>query len=442
MDNEVCIIGSGFSGLAVANELRRRNIPFTCVDRSAEIGGVWQHSQDLNSSPAYRALHLNTSSRTTAFHDFPMPADYPRYPGLRQVSEYLCDFAAQRDLKRDVELRTEVVSARQNSDLTWDVVTRDESGAARSRRFRNVVVATGQHWRPRFPDPPIAGADTFGGRVLHSFGFSDAAAHAGERVLVLGIGNSACDIAVELSRAAEKTFLAIRHGAHIVPKQLMGIPVSEISDSDWWGRMSFQVQRSLIERLLQLIRGDIRAYGIPEPDHRIFSRSVTISDELLPRITNGGVIPKPMIDRFEGDLVHFTDGSSERIDAVVHCTGYELEFPFLPAECVFTADGSVGLYQRVVAPRHPGLYFAGLIKPVGSVTRSVESQSVWIADLVESSAALPSGEVMAAEIDEQLRATRQRYGKGGMNSIQVDVASYLKALEKERAAGRRRARTG
>ena len=376
IDCGVCVIGAGFSGLAVSNELRSRDLPFTCIDRSPGIGGLWQHSADLNSSPAYRELHLNTSAKVTAFSDFPMPDHYPRYPGLRQVEEYLRAFAADRDLQRHVELGTEVVSVRQNEDLTWDVVTTDGT-ARRRRRFGHVVVAGGLHSTPRWPEPAVPGTDTFPGRIVHSFGFRDASAHAGERVLVLGLGNSACDIAVELSRTAAETFLSVRHGTHVVPKQLMGIPIDEITETDWWGRMSFRVQRNLVERLLHLIRGDIRNYGIPEPNHRIFSKSVTISDDLLPRITHGDITPKPVVDHFDGATAHFSDGSSAQFDSVVCCTGYRLDFPFLPDRCPFTEDGRVGLYRRVVAPRHPGLYFVGLVKPVGSVTRSLERQSAF-----------------------------------------------------------------
>ncbi|MEO6088180.1 MAG: flavin-binding monooxygenase, partial [Umezawaea sp.] len=168
------------------------------------------------------------------------------------------------------------------------------------------------------------------------------------------------------------------------------------------------------------------------------TRPITISDELLSRIGHGDIVVKPAIERFDGSTVWFTDGTSEDADAVVYCTGYHISFPFLPDECVFTSTGRVGLYQRVVAPRHRGLYFAGLVKPAGSITRLVEMQSKWIADLIQGRAALPPVDAMEAEVEEHLSAAAGRYGTTAQDSIQVDVLPYLDVLKKERVQRRAR----
>lgn len=440
MADATCVIGAGFSGLAAARALRQRGLPFTCVDRSTAIGGLWHYSEDADASPAYRSLHLNTSRKVTSFTDFPMPETYPRYPRHDQVAAYLREFAEHYGLLEHMELGTEVLTVQRRPDGGWDVTTRDRAtGEERCRRFANVVVATGHHWSPRLPEPAIPGADTFPGVQIHSSAYRDPSPYIGKRVLVLGIGNSACDISVELSRIADRTLLAMRRGAHVVPKQMMGIPIDEIATKWWWARMPFRVQRRFIEVLLRIIRGRITDYGIPEPDHRIFSAPVTISDELLSRISHGDILVRPMMERFEGATAHFTDGTSDEIDAVIYCTGYRIEFPFLPSDHVFAPDGRVALYRRVVPVNHPGLYFVGLIRPVGSITRLVEAQSEWVTDLIEGVAGLPSAEEMQREMDAHLRATAARYGTGAMDSIQIDFLVYLKAIAEEREAGRRRA---
>jgi len=439
-DRDVCVIGAGFSGLAVARTLRRRGLSFTCVEFAEGVGGIWRHPGDgesIPSTPAYLRLHLNTSRTVTAYTGFPMPDTYPRYPGLRAVGHYLEAFADHIGLREDLEVNTEVIAVRQDVDRSWEVITRDRvTGAELQRRFRHVVVAAGIHHRPKLPD--IAGAESFSGRILHSIDYFDPREFAGKRVLVLGIGNSACDIAVEVSRFAERSVLSMRRGAHVVPKQLMGIPIDEIAAARWWSWLPFRVQRRFVESLLWVIRGSITSYGIPEPDHRLFSAPVTISDELLTRISHGDITVRPMIEKFDGGTARFVDGANEEFDAVIYCTGYDFAFEFLPADGVVDAEGRVALYRRVVPPRYRGLYVVGLVRPVGAITRVVETQAEWIADLVQGLAGLPGEEEMWDEIGRHQAGAARRYGPAGRDSIHVDLARYLESLRDERVRGKRR----
>ncbi|GDY28537.1 flavin-containing monooxygenase [Gandjariella thermophila] len=440
-DRDVCIVGAGFSGLAAASALRRRDVAFTCVESAAGVGGIWRYSDggESISSPSYRGLHLNTSRAVTGYTGFPMPDSYPRYPDLRQVAAYLEGFADHIGIRDDLELNTDVIAIEPAPDRSWNVITRDRAtGTDRRRRFRQVIVAAGYHHTPQLP--AIPGAASFPGRQLHSIEYVDPRDLAGHRVLVLGFGNSACDIAVETSHVADRTVLAIRHGAHVVPKQLMGIPIDEIAASRWWSWLPFRVQRRFVECLLWLIRGSITSYGLPRPNHRIFSAPITISDDLLSRITHGAISVKPMIERFRGSEAEFVDGSREDFDTVIYCTGYDFSFPFLPGDCVVGADGRLALYRRVVPPRYPGVYVVGLIRPVGAITRVVEAQAEWVADLIEGVAALPPEPEMWREIDGYLAGAARRYGTAVRDSIHVDVARYLRSVRREREEGRRRRR--
>ncbi|KOU66996.1 flavin-binding monooxygenase, partial [Streptomyces sp. WM4235] len=152
--------------------------------------------------------------------------------------------------------------------------------------------------------------------------------------------------------------------------------------------------------------------------------------EILSRIRHGGVIPRPAIGSLDGDRVTFTDGTEVAADAIVYCTGFRMAFPFLPAGCpAGPRQEAVELYKRVVAPDRPGLYFVGLIRPVGSITRLVEAQARWVARIVDGEASLPSTDVMREEIDVYLKAIEARYGRTEGASIQVDVGSYLRELD-------------
>ncbi|MGW0392122.1 flavin-containing monooxygenase [Streptomyces sp. NPDC003042] len=425
----VCVIGAGLSGLATAHALSVRGIDFVCLESAPDVGGIWRRPGAGERGPAYQSLHLNTAKQLTGYADFPMPSELPLYPGHRDVAAYLRSFAEWAGLLPRIELRTEVASVRQDGDGAWTVTSRDARGEARRRRFEQVIVASGHNTEAALPHPLPPGSDSFTGTILHSMDYRDGSDFAGQRVVVVGLGASAVDIAADLSRHAARTVLSVRRGLHIVPKQLFGMSVDLIADAPWWNEMSFPEQRRFVEQALLVARGRLSDYGLPEPDHPVFSSAVTISDEILSRIRHGAVIPRPAIDSLDGSRVCFTDGTTVEADAIVYCTGFRMAFPFLPAGCpAGPRQGAVELYKRMVAPDRTGLYFVGLIRPVGSITRLVEAQSRWVARIVAGDVALPSADVMREEISAYLSGIEERYGRTAGASIQVDVGPYLREL--------------
>ncbi|GAA5216496.1 flavin-containing monooxygenase [Streptomyces thinghirensis] len=421
----VCVIGAGLSGLAVAHALKARGIGFVCLEKALDVGGIWRQPEAAERGPGYLSLHLNTAKQLTGYADFPMPDSYPLYPRHSQVAAYLRSFADRAGLRDHVELRTEVVSVDQDADGMWTVVSREADGAMAARRFEQVIVASGHHTDPALPDPLPAGSESFTGTILHSLDYRDGGDFAGRRVVVVGLGASAVDIAADLSRHAAETVLSVRRGLHIVPKQLYGKSLDEIAEAPWWNEMSFAERRKWAEEALLVARGRLADYGLPEPDHPVFSSATTLSDEILSRIRHGAVTPKPAIASFDGDEVVFTDGTRVAADAVVYCTGFHMTFPFLPAGCPVAADGSVELYRRVVPADRPGLYFVGLVRPVGAITRLVEAQAQWVARIIDGEAELPAAAEMREEIGTYLAAIVERYGRTQGASIQVDVGPYL-----------------
>ncbi|MFE6489470.1 flavin-containing monooxygenase [Streptomyces sp. NPDC057757] len=424
----VCVIGAGLSGLAAAHALAARDVDFVCLERAPDVGGIWRQPQAGERGPGYLPLHLNTAKQLTGYTGFPMPDSFPLYPRHSDVAAYLRSYAEWADVLGRVELRTEVESVRPDPDGGWTVVSRDAQGVTTTRRFEHVVVASGHNTEPVLPNPLPAGAQSFAGTILHAIDYRDGSDFRGQRVVVVGLGASAVDIAADLSRHAARTVLSVRRGLHIVPKQLFGLSLDEIANAPWWTRMSLSEQRAFVERSLHVARGRLADYGLPEPDHRIFASAVTISDEILSRIRHGAVIPRPAIDSLERRRVLFTDESVEEADAIVYCTGYRMAFPFLPAGWPAGPDGAVELYKRVVSPDHPGLHFIGLVRPVGAITRLVEAQARWVARIVDGDAGLPSPEIMRKEIGGYLRGVVDRYGTGEGSSIQVDVVPYLQEL--------------
>ena len=420
------------------------------------IGGNWRYENDNGTSSAYRSLHINSARKLMSYKAFPMPEDYPDYPSHWQVARYFDDYAERFGLKEKITFRTEVVDAQpvgdqapgvrdlnryaeQNSNASWEVTVEGPDGVRRTETYRAVLVANGHHWKPRWPEPPFVGADEYEGEQMHVHHYREPEVLEGKRVLVLGIGNSAVDVAVESSRIAEVTFLAMRRGAYVLPKFLGGKPIDE-SAPPISTYLPMSVRRVFMSRLLKMTVGEMTDYGLPKPDHKLLEAHPTVSSELLPRIGHGDITVKSNIDRFTGGRsVRFDDGSEEEIDLAIYCTGYKIEFPFLD-EQVFTArDNRMPLYKRLVSVENPGLFFIGFIQPLGPIMPLAEAQSEWIADLLTEGAALPSPEEMRREISAYERWMDRRFVSSKRHTIEVDFHPYLREIRRERRRTRQAA---
>jgi dimethylaniline monooxygenase (N-oxide forming) len=417
--------------------LGERGIPYDCFEKGSHIGGNWRYENDNGLSSAYRSLHINSSRELMSFSAFPMPDDYPDYPSHEHIARYFDAYAERFGLRERIRFRTEVVDVAPVGD-EWEVTVRRHDGERETHRYRAVIVANGHHWDPRWPEPPFPGADAFEGEQMHAHHYREPDVLVGRRVLVLGIGNSAVDIAVEASRIADATFLAMRRGAYVLPKYLGGKPIDE-TRPPLMTRLPLPVQRFFISRMLKLAIGEMADYGLPKPDHKLLEAHPTVSAELLSRVGHGDIAVKPNIDRFGGGrTVRFTDGSEEEIDLVVYCTGYKISFPFLAPELFEARGNRMPLYRRVVSPQRPGLYFVGFIQPFGPIMPLAEAQCEWIADLLEGRGALPSADQMREEIDAYEGWMRKGYVASKRHTIQVDFHPYLREIRRERKRGARR----
>jgi len=430
------VIGAGSSGIAACQVLNARGIDFDCFEAGSEVGGNWRYMNDNGMSSAYRSLHINTSRRTMAYATYPMPDDYPDYPSHWQIARYFDDYVDHFGFRERIRFRTEVTRVEPAGDGRWLVAWRElESGEEGSGEYTAVFVANGHHWDARWPEPSFPGQDEFAGEQLHVHDYKTPDVLEGKCVLVLGIGNSATDIAVEASRIADRTLLAMRRGAWILPKYLRGKPTDELGNPVM-NRLPMAVTRPLIHRALKAATGDPMDYGLPKPDHRLAEAHPTISAELLPRIGHGDITVKPNIAAFEGGrTVRFDDGSTEEVDLVIYCTGYKISFPFFDPSLIAAPDNEIALYRRVVSPDHPGLYFIGLLQPLGAIMPLAEAQSEWIADVLEGRVALPDDDEMRREIARDREAMARRYVASKRHTIQVDFDPYMRSIRRERRGG-------
>ncbi len=435
---DVCIIGAGSSGIAACQVLHERGIAFDCYEAGSHVGGNWRYLNDNGLSSGYRSLHINTSRHLTEYRSYPMPDDYPAYPTHFQMARYFDDFVDHFGFRDAIVFRTEVTHVEPADGGGWNVTVRHrDTGVETSRHYRAVVVANGHHSVPRYPEPPFPGVDTFTGTQTHSHYYKVPDEYAGKRVLVLGLGNSASDIAVETSAVSDRTFMAMRRGGYVFPKFMFGKPSDDLISPFLTRVLPREAQRWVMAGLLRLTVGKVTDYGLPEPGHKLFNAHPTVSESLLARLGHGDITVKPNIARFEGDTVHFTDGSSETIDAVIYSTGYKVSFPFLDETVIAPTDNDVSLFHRVVDPNHPGLYFVGLFQPLGATTVLSEAQSHWVADLLDGSGALPSPEQMHREIARYKARLSKRYVASKRHTMQVDHYPYLAELDRARRDGAR-----
>jgi len=432
------VIGAGSSGISSCQVLDARGIPFDCFEQGSEVGGNWRYRNDNGMSSAYRSLHINTSRDLMSFATYPMPEDYPDYPSHWQIAAYFDDYVDHFGLRDRIRFRTAVTKVEPAGEGEWDVTVEDDRGREETNRYGAVMVANGHHWDPRWPEPPFPGSDEFAGEQIHAHYYKEPDVLRDRRVLVLGIGNSATDIAVEASRHADATFLAMRRGAYVIPKYLRGVPTDE-AGPPIMSRLPLPLQRFFFMSSIKVAAGDMTKYGLPQPDHKLLEAHPTVSSDLLPRLGHGDIDVKPNIDSYPGGrTVRFVDGTEEEIDVVVYCTGYKITFPFLDPKLLSATDNRVPLYRRVVSVNQPGLYFIGFIQPLGAIMPIAEAQSEWIADLLQGNGELPSAESMRRVIVREDRRMAKRYVASKRHTIQVDFYPYLRTIERERRNGARR----
>jgi dimethylaniline monooxygenase (N-oxide forming) len=428
---KVCIVGAGSSGMVACQALKQRGIAYDCFEKGSSIGGNWRYENDNGVSSAYRSLHINSSRGAMAYRAHPMPDDYPDYPNHFQVAAYFDEYVRRFGLAETITFRTEVVAVEPIGG-EWEVTIESAEGERSKDRYRAVLVANGHHWNPRWPEPAFPGSEDFEGEQIHAHYYREPDVLVDKRVLVLGIGNSAVDIAVESSRIAEKTFLAMRRGAYVLPKYLGGKPIDAASPPITT-HLPIAVQRFFMARLLDVAVGDMTAYGLPKPDHKLLEAHPTVSSELLPRLGHGDITAKPNIRSFEGGRrVRFEDGSEEEVDLVVYGTGYKIVFPFLDQSLVATEANRLDLYQRVVSVENPGLYFIGFIQPLGPIMPIAEQQAEWVADLLSGRAVLPSAAEMREQIEDAERKLKKRFVASKRHTIEVDFHPYLREIRRER----------
>ena len=346
-----CIIGAGFSGLTVGRKLTELSEGFEILDANPGPGGLWH-------TGAYDSAHLISSKRDTQFEDFAMPESYPDFPGKEQMRRYLQEFADHFGLTPRIRAATWVHRVRPAEDFDTTCQWIVEAQGQPVRRYATVTIANGHLSGMSVPKAPHYPGD-FSGEIRYASQYRNAAEFAGRRVLVVGAGNTGCDIAVDSSRVAAATAISMRGGRYFIPKTFLGIPLTDLGAESWLGRW---FDRLTLRAICWLSFGSLSRYGLPDPDHRILDKHLTMSSQLLYQLKHGRIAVRPEIRCYDGNLVEFVDGTREAFDVIVFAVGYEVSFPMLlPEDDLLDWEGALPVLSwGMMAPRWRGLFFSGL----------------------------------------------------------------------------------
>jgi thioredoxin reductase len=381
---KVCVIGAGPSGITAAKNLLDEGLDVTVFDYGKDVGGNWVFNEEESHSSVFETTHIISSKKLSEYVDYPMPDTYPDYPSHRQLATYFQNYAKHFELYQHIHFQTIVKNCRlvfahdraaviaSESVATeggkWEVTT-EKNGVETTQIFDALAVCNGHHWLPRMPQYE----GHFDGEFLHSHNVKRFSYFKEKRVLVIGGGNSACDVSVESSRVAKSVDMSWRRGYWIVPKFNMGMPADILGE-----RLNFLPRwlwSKAVELNLKIRNGSNELYGLPKPEKAFGSHHPTVNEDLFCTIRHGKIKPRPDIARLEGSKVHFKDGSVGEYDVIVACTGYIISHPFFEKSFIDYSEGDVPLWLRMMHPTIENVYFMGLFQPLGCIWPGSELQA-------------------------------------------------------------------
>lgn len=421
----IAVIGAGAAGICATKYLLDSGFDVTVFEIGTQIGGLWCYRNDNERSSCYRTLHINTSKGVTHFHDYDFDESVQPFPDHEDMHRYLMSYADQFGVTPHIRFKTRVTDIRPafvpgKDEPKWDIEI--DGGATES--FDSVIVATG-HLTDPLHIPMFR--DDFKGEYIHSHYYREPEAFVGKRICVVGVGNSGCDIVSDVCVTSPRCVLVARSGVLILPKLFLGIPFTDITDmlqKDW---IPDWIRTRLVRFMTWVVHGDMTKLGFKKLDARAH---VTSNATVVNHIAYRRIVVKQGIEKIEGKTIHFADGTAEEFDTLIAATGYLIDLPFLSPDVVPIKDNSVDLYQRIVPPEWPGLFFMGMFNTNTALNMIFEYQARWIREILLGNAVLPSAGDMRTAIKDRKQWVRQTYKASPRHGIEEEVVPYRKDLRR------------
>ncbi len=347
------VIGAGPSGLSAARALQKQGIDVDGYEASHGVGGLWDIANPRSSM--YESAHLISSRTTTEFAEFPMRSEVD-YPSHAVLLEYFQSYADHFGLTAMFRFDTRVMRL-EPRDGGWDLTSEGPDGE-HTAWYAGVVLANGTLAEPSVP----AFDGEFAGEIMHTHEYKSARQLHGKRVLIVGAGNSGCDIAVDAVHHAASVDMSVRRGYYFVPRYLSGRP----SDTLNQGRpLPARIKQALDSRVLKAFTGDPVKFGFPKPDYRIYESHPIVNTMVLNHLGQGDLRIRADVARFDGETVRFRDNTSGEYDLVLLATGYSLDYPFVDREHLSWRGASPRLFLNMFPAAFNGLYVMGMVEASG-----------------------------------------------------------------------------
>ncbi|MEP6948353.1 MAG: NAD(P)-binding domain-containing protein [Ginsengibacter sp.] len=382
------IIGAGPCGLAMAKALKYAQIEYAQIEADTALGGNWFHG-------VYKTVYTDVCKDVMQYPDYPMPDSFPDFLSQSNMLRYLNQYAEEFDLKINIQFNTRAVWIQAIDDNLWKVRFHDGS----HQTYKGVIICNGHHWDMNFPELP----GNFMGEYIHSKEYIEPDQLKNKRVLVIGSGNSAADIACEAARVSTSSVMCFRDSPWIFPKTLMGIPLARIK----LRKGPKFLDPLLVKLLIKLTFGKHSSYGLANPNHKPFDKHPTVSEELPYYLKHGRILIKKKITKIENQTVWFDDNTFFEFDVIVAATGFKLSFPFLPKSLIRTENKNLQCIGHCVYPDYKGLFFLGWQQVRGGIGTLASAFSKVIIDLIriEEESDLPSGMVLRSTNNNSVSTT-------------------------------------
>jgi hypothetical protein len=366
---KLCIIGGGPLGIGLGRELNEGGIDYDLYEAEADLGGVW--NGEGKCGRVYRSLHLISPKFNTQVPDYPMPDHYPAYPNHAMMLSYIRSYARDFGVYDKAIFNTAVTWMEPAGD-GWDV----ELSTGARKHYAFVAVCNGAQRVPRYPDPPYLGA--FTGEILHSKDYKSPDQIRDKRVLVVGAGNSGCDIAVDASHHCPAVYHSTRRGYHYYPKFIDGKPTPQ-----WMLQLGSKFKSrdetiAYVQQVFRLAGYDGVSYGLRKPDHPLDAAHPIMNSQILYHIGHGDIQPKDDVERFSGRTVHFKGGSCAEVDTVIYATGYDRDFPFIDPALLQWKVGIPDLFIHIAPRDLHNIFFFGFVNAAAGLGDGLRLQGQFV----------------------------------------------------------------
>ena len=430
------IIGAGAAGICGAKHMLEAGFDVTVYEIGSNIGGMWVYRNDSGRSSAYRTLHINTAKDLTNFSDLRFDETVPPFPSHWDMAKYLKDYADHFGVTPRIRFNSKIAKvgpAPGHSDARprWHV----ETERGETAEHDTVIVASGHLTKP---SEVAAFRDGFKGEYLHSHDYKEPAPFVGKKVCVVGVGNSALDIASDLAVTAPNVTLVARSSALIIPKLVFGRPFWDTIRPFYKPWVPAWVRTKALKSLVYMVQGDMGELGFPETAKRVHATS---NANIVNHIKYRRVHVKQGIARIDGRRITFNDGSSEDFDTLIAATGYLIDLDFMQPGLLDTRDNGLDLFMRIVPPEHRGLYFLAFCNSDTALNWICEGQVRWLREFETGRAALPPKSHMLAEIETRKAWVRTHFKETPRHAIEVEHLPYFADLRKTMREAHKRAGT-